>query len=107
MEMNTIMGKYPFTAYSCLDGGVKYDGDFQLVLKHFLLKRTGNGQLRKKVLEPGAGPDSRPQRGQNVTIHLKTSLTDGTVVEELPNLSFTLGDGDVLQVLLYCIILYI
>ncbi|KAK9967502.1 hypothetical protein ABG768_001900 [Culter alburnus] len=57
----------------------------------------GNGQLRKKVLEPGAGPDSRPQRGQNVTIHLKTSLTDGTVVEELPNLSFTLGDGDVLQ----------
>ncbi|XP_048038991.1 peptidyl-prolyl cis-trans isomerase FKBP8 isoform X2 [Megalobrama amblycephala] len=57
----------------------------------------GNGQLRKKVLEPGAGPDSRPQRGQNVTIHLKTSLTDGTVVEELPNLCFTLGDGDVLQ----------
>ncbi|XP_067272073.1 peptidyl-prolyl cis-trans isomerase FKBP8 isoform X2 [Pseudorasbora parva] len=57
----------------------------------------GNGQLRKKVLEPGAGPDSRPQRGQNVTIHLKTSLTNGTVVEELPNLSFTLGDGDVLQ----------
>ncbi|XP_051765619.1 peptidyl-prolyl cis-trans isomerase FKBP8 [Ctenopharyngodon idella] len=57
----------------------------------------GNGQLRKKVLEPGAGPDSRPHRGQNVTIHLKTSLTDGTVVEELPNLSFTLGDGDVLQ----------
>ncbi|XP_077082611.1 peptidyl-prolyl cis-trans isomerase FKBP8 isoform X2 [Siphateles boraxobius] len=57
----------------------------------------GNMQLRKKVLEPGAGPDSRPQRGQNVTIHLKTSLTDGTVLEELPNLSFTLGDGDVLQ----------
>ncbi|KAL1251277.1 hypothetical protein QQF64_019073, partial [Cirrhinus molitorella] len=59
----------------------------------------GNGQLRKKVLEAGAGPDSRPQRGQNVTIHLKTTLTDGTVVEEQPNLSFTLGDGDVLQVL--------
>ncbi|XP_016138463.1 peptidyl-prolyl cis-trans isomerase FKBP8 [Sinocyclocheilus grahami] len=59
----------------------------------------GNGQLRKKVVEAGAGPDSRPQRGQNVTIHLKTSLTNGTVVEELPNLSFTLGDGDVLQAL--------
>ncbi|XP_016395803.1 peptidyl-prolyl cis-trans isomerase FKBP8-like [Sinocyclocheilus rhinocerous] len=57
----------------------------------------GNGQLRKKVVEAGAGPDSRPQRGQIVTIHLKTSLTNGTVVEELPNLSFTLGDGDVLQ----------
>lgn len=59
----------------------------------------GNGQLRKKVLEPGTGPDSRPQRGQNVTIHLKTTLTDGTVVEEQPNLSFTLGDGDVIQAL--------
>ncbi|XP_026099323.1 peptidyl-prolyl cis-trans isomerase FKBP8-like [Carassius auratus] len=59
----------------------------------------GNGQLRKKVVEAGAGPESRPQRGQNVTIHLKTTLTDGTVVEELPNLSFTLGDGDVLQAL--------
>ncbi|XP_016119146.1 peptidyl-prolyl cis-trans isomerase FKBP8-like, partial [Sinocyclocheilus grahami] len=59
----------------------------------------GNGQLRKKVVETGTGPDSRPQRGQNVTIHLKTTLTDGTVVEELPNISFTLGDGDVLQVL--------
>ncbi|KTF74275.1 hypothetical protein cypCar_00030593, partial [Cyprinus carpio] len=59
----------------------------------------GNGQLRKKIVEAGAGPDSRPQRGQIVTIDLKTTLTDGTVVEELPNLSFTLGDGDVLQVL--------
>ncbi|KAI7791337.1 peptidyl-prolyl cis-trans isomerase FKBP8 [Triplophysa rosa] len=58
-----------------------------------------NGQLKKKVLEPGAGPDSRPQRGQNVTIHLKTSLTDGTVVDEQPDLSFTLGDGDVIQAL--------
>ncbi|KAA0712255.1 Peptidyl-prolyl cis-trans isomerase FKBP8 [Triplophysa tibetana] len=59
----------------------------------------GNGQLKKKVLEPGAGPDSRPQRGQNVTIHLKTSLTDGTVVDEQTDLSFTLGDGDVIQAL--------
>lgn len=59
----------------------------------------GNGQLRKKVLEAGAGPDSRPQKGQNVTIHLKTALTNGTVVDELTDLSFTLGDGDVLQAL--------
>ncbi|XP_051981071.1 peptidyl-prolyl cis-trans isomerase FKBP8 [Xyrauchen texanus] len=59
----------------------------------------GNGQLRKKVLKPGAGADSRPQRGQNVSIHLKTSLTDEMVVEEQPDLSFTLGDGDVIQAL--------
>lgn len=59
---------------------------------------TGNGQLRKKVLEAGSGPDTKPQRGQNVTINLKTTLTDGTSVEQEHGVSFTLGDGDVLQV---------
>ncbi|XP_030640599.1 peptidyl-prolyl cis-trans isomerase FKBP8 [Chanos chanos] len=59
----------------------------------------GNGLLKKKVLEPGSGPDSKPQRGQNVTVRLRSSLADGTVVEEEPNLSFTLGDGDVIQAL--------
>ncbi|XP_026803063.3 peptidyl-prolyl cis-trans isomerase FKBP8 isoform X2 [Pangasianodon hypophthalmus] len=59
----------------------------------------GNGQLRKKVVEAGSGPDSKPQRGQNVTINLKTTLTDGTTVEEESNVSFTLGDGDVIQAL--------
>ncbi|XP_062869060.1 peptidyl-prolyl cis-trans isomerase FKBP8 isoform X2 [Trichomycterus rosablanca] len=58
----------------------------------------GNGQLRKKILETGFGPDSKPQRGQNVTINLKINLTDGCKVEE-SNLSFTLGDGDVFQAL--------
>ncbi|XP_035635696.1 peptidyl-prolyl cis-trans isomerase FKBP8-like isoform X3 [Oncorhynchus keta] len=59
----------------------------------------GNGQLRKKVLRAGNGPDSRPTKGQNVVIHLKTSLADGTLLEEQPELSFTLGDGDVIQAL--------
>uniref|UniRef100_A0A4W5QFV9 peptidylprolyl isomerase n=1 Tax=Hucho hucho TaxID=62062 RepID=A0A4W5QFV9_9TELE len=59
----------------------------------------GNGQLRKKVLRAGNGPDSRPTKGQNVVIHLKTSLADGTLIEEQPELSFTLGDGDVIQAL--------
>ncbi|KAJ8371575.1 hypothetical protein AAFF_G00307230 [Aldrovandia affinis] len=59
----------------------------------------GNGQLRKKVLEAGKGLDSRPRKGQNVRIHLRTSLADGTTVEEEPSLSFTLGDGDVIQAL--------
>ncbi|KAG7268096.1 hypothetical protein CRUP_031032 [Coryphaenoides rupestris] len=57
----------------------------------------GSGMLQKKVLQAGQGRDSRPQKGQNVRIALKTSLADGTVVEELPGLSFTLGDGDVIQ----------
>lgn len=58
----------------------------------------GNDQLKKKVLEAGQGRDSRPQKGQNVKIHLKTYLKDGKLVEEQSDLAFTLGDGDVIQV---------
>ncbi|XP_077572443.1 peptidyl-prolyl cis-trans isomerase FKBP8 [Stigmatopora nigra] len=59
----------------------------------------GNDQLKKKVLVAGQGRDSRPTRGQNVTISVKTFLKDGTPVQEQPELSFTLGDGDVIQAL--------
>ncbi|KAM7410145.1 hypothetical protein PAMA_001540 [Pampus argenteus] len=59
----------------------------------------GNDQLKKKVLEAGKGRDSRPQKGQNVKINLKTYLKDRTLVEEQPEVSFTLGDGDVIQAL--------
>ncbi|XP_018522913.1 peptidyl-prolyl cis-trans isomerase FKBP8 [Lates calcarifer] len=59
----------------------------------------GNDQLKKKVLEAGQGRDSRPQKGQNVKIHLKTYLKDGKLVEEQSDLAFTLGDGDVIQAL--------
>ncbi|XP_041862650.1 peptidyl-prolyl cis-trans isomerase FKBP8 [Melanotaenia boesemani] len=59
----------------------------------------GNDQLKKKILEAGKGRDSRPLKGQNVKIHLKTNLMDGTLVEEQSDLSFTLGDGDVIQAL--------
>uniref|UniRef100_A0A8C9WAR2 peptidylprolyl isomerase n=1 Tax=Scleropages formosus TaxID=113540 RepID=A0A8C9WAR2_SCLFO len=59
----------------------------------------GNGLLKKKVLEAGKGPDSKPTKGQNVKIYLKASLADGTVVVEEPCLSFTVGDGDVIQAL--------
>ncbi|XP_054646890.1 peptidyl-prolyl cis-trans isomerase FKBP8 [Dunckerocampus dactyliophorus] len=59
----------------------------------------GNDQLKKKVLEAGRGRDSRPEKGQNVKICLKTFLKDGTLVEEQQELLFTLGDGDVIQAL--------
>nr|XP_020478046.1 peptidyl-prolyl cis-trans isomerase FKBP8 isoform X2 [Monopterus albus] len=59
----------------------------------------GNDQLKKKVVKAGKGRDTRPQKGQNVKIHLKTYLKDGTLVEEQSDLSFTLGDGDVIQAL--------
>ncbi|XP_010870009.2 peptidyl-prolyl cis-trans isomerase FKBP8 isoform X2 [Esox lucius] len=57
----------------------------------------GNGLLKKKVLQSGNGPDTRPTKGQNVIIHMRTTLADGTFIEEQPNVSFTLGDGDVIQ----------
>ena len=50
------------------------------------------------MLEGGEGLDTRPTRGQNVQIKLKTLLFDGTIVEEDSELAFTLGDGDVIQV---------
>ena len=59
---------------------------------------AGNGMLKKKVLEAGQGRDSRPEKGQNVIISLQTSLADGSLVEEPHSVSFTLGDGDVIQV---------
>lgn len=59
----------------------------------------GNDQLKKKILVPGQGRDSRPQKGQNVEINLKISLKDGALLAVQSNLSFTLGDGDVIQAL--------
>ncbi|KAK7889669.1 hypothetical protein WMY93_025229 [Mugilogobius chulae] len=59
----------------------------------------GNDLLKKKILVPGKGRDSRPQKGQNVKINLKTTLKDGTLAMEKSDLSFTLGDGDVIQAL--------
>ncbi|XP_075720622.1 peptidyl-prolyl cis-trans isomerase FKBP8 [Rhinoderma darwinii] len=63
----------------------------------------GNGLLKKKVLTSGKGPESRPRKGQDVTLRLKTSLEDGTVVEDNTSLTFTLGDGDVIQALDLCV----
>ncbi|XP_073542481.1 peptidyl-prolyl cis-trans isomerase FKBP8 isoform X1 [Phyllobates terribilis] len=63
----------------------------------------GNGLLKKKVLAPGKGAESRPRKGQDVTVRLKTSLEDGSVVEDDGSLMFTLGDGDVMQALDLCV----
>uniref|UniRef100_A0A663N103 peptidylprolyl isomerase n=1 Tax=Athene cunicularia TaxID=194338 RepID=A0A663N103_ATHCN len=63
----------------------------------------GSGLLKKKTLVPGQGVDTRPHKGQDVTIRLKATLEDGSVVEENPALTFTLGDCDVLQALDLCV----
>ncbi|XP_074834291.1 peptidyl-prolyl cis-trans isomerase FKBP8 [Carettochelys insculpta] len=63
----------------------------------------GSGLLRKKTLVPGQGVESRPCKSQDVTVRLKAMLEDGSVVEDNPSLSFTLGDGDVMQALDLCV----
>ncbi|XP_061456971.1 peptidyl-prolyl cis-trans isomerase FKBP8 [Rhineura floridana] len=63
----------------------------------------GSGLLKKKVVVPGQGRESRPVKGQDVTVRLKAMLEDGTVVEENPELTFTLGDCDVIQALDLCV----
>ncbi|KFV08597.1 Peptidyl-prolyl cis-trans isomerase FKBP8, partial [Pterocles gutturalis] len=63
----------------------------------------GSGLLKKKTVVPGQGVDTRPCKGQDVTIRLKATLEDGSVVEENPALTFTLGDCDVLQALDLCV----
>ncbi|XP_068090005.1 peptidyl-prolyl cis-trans isomerase FKBP8 isoform X2 [Hyperolius riggenbachi] len=65
----------------------------------------GNGALRKKVLIQGQGAASRPLKGQDVIVRLKTTLGDDSVVEENVTLTFTLGDGDVIQTLDLCVLL--
>ncbi|KAL8177746.1 UNVERIFIED_CONTAM: Peptidyl-prolyl cis-trans isomerase fkbp8 [Gekko kuhli] len=63
----------------------------------------GSGLLKKKVLVAGQGRETRPVKNQDVTIRLKATLEDGTVVEENPSLTFTLGDCDVIQALDLCV----
>uniref|UniRef100_A0A8C5DI58 peptidylprolyl isomerase n=1 Tax=Gouania willdenowi TaxID=441366 RepID=A0A8C5DI58_GOUWI len=58
-----------------------------------------DGLLKKKVLQPGGGTDSWPQVGQIVKISLITRLLDGTLVEELPEFWFTLGNKEVILAL--------
>ncbi|XP_069783931.1 peptidyl-prolyl cis-trans isomerase FKBP8 [Narcine bancroftii] len=78
-----------------LDSSHKPDEEWMQVL--------GNELLRKKVLIAGQNQEPRPQKGQNVTVWLKMTLEDGTEVEDDPSLTFTVGDGDVIQALDLCI----
>uniref|UniRef100_A0A8C9S6E7 peptidylprolyl isomerase n=1 Tax=Scleropages formosus TaxID=113540 RepID=A0A8C9S6E7_SCLFO len=58
--------------------------------------------LRKKVLEQGPEPSSRPTWGQEVTLRLQGVLEDRTVVEKDSKLVFVIGEGDVNLALEHC-----
>jgi len=59
---------------------------------------SGNGLLRKKILIPGFGKDSRPKRHDEVTITVESKLSDGTLAEALRELTFVLADQEVVNV---------
>ena len=46
------------------------------------------------MLRKGLGQDSRPNHGDSVVISYKGWLEDGTLVEEVDNLSIVIGDGE-------------
>ncbi|XP_077509064.1 peptidyl-prolyl cis-trans isomerase FKBP8-like [Amblyomma americanum] len=52
----------------------------------------GSGELKKRVIKPGQGKDSRPQRSNWVVLNLKGTLDDGTVFEEQKDWRIILGD---------------
>ncbi|XP_018619414.1 FKBP prolyl isomerase 16 [Scleropages formosus] len=63
---------------------------------------TDDHLLRKKVLEQGPEPSSRPTWGQEVTLRLQGVLEDRTVVEKDSKLVFVIGEGDVNLALEHC-----
>lgn len=52
----------------------------------------GSGELKKRVIKPGQGKDTRPQRSNWVVVNLKGTLEDGTVFEERKDWHIILGD---------------
>ena len=58
----------------------------------------GNGQLKKKVLKAGEA-NTRPNRGDICKAKITVKLENGTVIEQNEEVTFQLGDVEVVQVL--------
>ncbi|TPP62238.1 Peptidyl-prolyl cis-trans isomerase FKBP8 [Fasciola gigantica] len=58
----------------------------------------GNGLITKQVIEKGLGRETRPNHGDVVTVSYKCWLEEGDIlVEDVSELTFTVGDGDVIH----------
>lgn len=57
----------------------------------------GNGQLKKKIIRPGEGETTRPTPLTRVKMRTKGTLEGGGVVDKHSKVTFTVGDGDVIQ----------
>ncbi|MCL4137241.1 UNVERIFIED_CONTAM: hypothetical protein GTU68_045827 [Idotea baltica] len=56
----------------------------------------GSGGLKKKILKEGIC-ESRPSKGDSVTVKAQGRLEDGTEVEVLDDFVFTVGGGEVIH----------
>jgi len=54
-----------------------------------------------QVLRQGKGQDTRPDKGQRVTIQVAGRTEDGTGVDWNSSLEFILGEGEVIQGIVY------
>jgi FK506-binding protein 8 len=70
------------------------DGDWILVL--------GHDQLKKRVIRPGEA-NSRPEKGQLVTVRCAGRLDDGTEIDIHDSLQLCLGDDDFISAFDLCI----
>ncbi|CAH3161632.1 unnamed protein product, partial [Porites evermanni] len=57
----------------------------------------GNGLLKKRILKEGKGRDTRPDKGQVVTLQVAGHTEDGKAVDWNRSLEFILGEGEVIQ----------
>ncbi|CAL1272314.1 unnamed protein product [Larinioides sclopetarius] len=57
---------------------------------------TGSGNFKKKIIEKGLGPDTRPQRGDRVTADISFYVS-GTLFEEHNDVQIIVGDLDMMQ----------
>ena len=56
-----------------------------------------------QVLREGKGRDTRPDKGQRVTLQVAGRTEDGTGVDWHSSLEFILGEGEVIQGIIYTI----
>ena len=59
----------------------------------------GNGLLKKRVLKEGKGRDTRPEKGQIVTLRTAGRMEDGTGVDWNHGMEFIQGDMEVIPAL--------
>ncbi|KAF8795241.1 peptidyl-prolyl cis-trans isomerase FKBP8-like [Argiope bruennichi] len=57
---------------------------------------TGSGNFKKKVIEKGLGPDTRPKHGDRVTADI-FFYVNGTLFEEHQDVKLIVGDLDMMQ----------